>query len=209
MRDGASEFLLTSTLQGLALQLPAPLAKAADEAMPLRVEKKIVLREARPAALRRGARPALARARAASASAAYVRDISGGEPRVLRGGIGIGLAAGESAPPPERGVLANIQLARLDVAAWQALFSDATGKPPEAAAAGGAAPTTRRPTCPPCIAVRAQELAVGGRTLHNVVLGGTRDGALWRANVDAAELSGYAEYRQRAGRAAAMRGSRG
>jgi len=28
-----------------------------------------------------------------------------------------------------------------------------------------------------------------------VVLGGTRDGALWRANIDATELSGYAEYR--------------
>ena len=43
--------------------------------------------------------------------------------------------------------------------------------------------------------MRAQELVVGGRTLHNVVMGGTRDGALWRANIDAAELSGYAEYR--------------
>ena len=35
---------------------------------------------------------------------------------------------------------------------------------------------------------------VSGRTLHNVVLGGSREGTLWRANVDANELSGYAEY---------------
>jgi len=45
------------------------------------------------------------------------------------------------------------------------------------------------------IALRAQELAFGGRTLHNVVLGGTRDGPVWRANIDATELSGYGEYR--------------
>ncbi|MFZ3121097.1 MAG: AsmA-like C-terminal region-containing protein, partial [Variovorax sp.] len=32
--------------------------------------------------------------------------------------------------------------------------------------------------------------------LHDVVLGGSREGALWRANVDASELSGYVEYRQ-------------
>ena len=36
-------------------------------------------------------------------------------------------------------------------------------------------------------------------TLHNVVVGGSRDGQLWRANVDADELNGYVEYRQSAG----------
>ncbi len=43
--------------------------------------------------------------------------------------------------------------------------------------------------------MRTQALAVGGgRTLHDVVLGGSREGSLWRANVDAAELNGYVEY---------------
>ena len=49
------------------------------------------------------------------------------------------------------------------------------------------------------IAVRARELILEGRTLHNVVVGGSRDGLLWRANVDANELNGYVEYRQSAG----------
>ncbi len=190
MRDGASEFSLASSLQGLGLQLPAPLAKPAEDTMPLAIEKKIVERETRA-----GGTPLLQDrlsielARVGSAS--YVRDITGSEARVLRGGIGIGLSPGESATPPERGVLANIQLARVDVPAWQTLFGDTTGKPAEATEGGDDASAY----LPTILALRAQELAVGGRTLHNVVLGGTREGALWHANIDATELSGYAEYR--------------
>jgi uncharacterized protein (TIGR02099 family) len=190
MRDGASEFSLASSLQGLGLQLPAPLAKPPEDTMPLAIEKKIVQRETRT-----GATPLLQDRLSIElgriGSASYVRDISGGEPRVLRGSIGIGLSAGESATPPERGVLANIQLARVDVPAWQALFGDTTGKPAEASEGGDDASAY----LPTILALRAQELAVGGRTLHNVVLGGTREGALWHANIDATELSGYAEYR--------------
>ncbi|MET0312349.1 MAG: AsmA-like C-terminal region-containing protein, partial [Burkholderiaceae bacterium] len=37
---------------------------------------------------------------------------------------------------------------------------------------------------------------VEGRILHNVVMGGSRDGRIWRSNGDADELSGYMEYRQ-------------
>src|SRR6202008_4091694 len=53
VRDGISEFSFSSNLQGLGLQLPAPLAKAPEDMLALSVEKKLVLRE--PA---RGATPA-------------------------------------------------------------------------------------------------------------------------------------------------------
>jgi uncharacterized protein YhdP len=52
---------------------------------------------------------------------------------------------------------------------------------------------------PTVMAVRAKELTLQGRKLHNVVVGGSRDGLTWRANVDATELNGYVEYRQPAG----------
>ena len=52
------------------------------------------------------------------------------------------------------------------------------------------------------MAVRARELTVQGRTLHNVVVGGSREGINWRANVDSSELNGYVEYRQPAAAAA-------
>ncbi len=45
------------------------------------------------------------------------------------------------------------------------------------------------------LAARARTLVLQGRTLHDVVAGGSREGATWRANLDARELSGYVEYR--------------
>lgn len=193
LREGTPEFLLTSTLQGLALPLPAPMAKAADQAMPLRVEKKVVLREARA-----GRTPLVNDQLSVDigqvVAARFVRDVSGAEASVLRGAVGIGAEAADSVALPPSGVQANVNLPRLDLAPWQTLFTETTGSAPEAApgAAGGSGVLAYLPTL---IAVRAQELVVAGRTLHNVVLGGTRDGTLWRANIDANELSGYAEYR--------------
>jgi uncharacterized protein (TIGR02099 family) len=202
VRDGASELLLTSSLQGLALQLPAPLVKTAEEQMPLRIEKKVLARETRETRENRESRQGgvtvatqdqLSLELGRVGSVQFVRDISGAEARVLRGSIGVGLAAGETASLPDKGVFANVNVAKLDIAAWDALLGAAASSTPSEAP--GAAEDAAQAYLPTRIAVRAQELGIAGRTLHNVVLGGTREGALWRANIDATELSGYAEYR--------------
>ena len=52
---------------------------------------------------------------------------------------------------------------------------------------------------PTVIALRAKELTLEGRVLHNVVIGGSREGQFWRGNLDADELNGYVEYRQPTG----------
>ena len=57
------------------------------------------------------------------ASILYVRDVSGEEPRVIRGGIGVGLEPGETPPMQETGVAANINLAHVDLDAWQKLLT--------------------------------------------------------------------------------------
>ena len=49
---------------------------------------------------------------------------------------------------------------------------------------------------PTLMAIRARELTVQGRTLNHVVVGASRDGLNWRANIDATELDGYVEFRQ-------------
>jgi len=100
------------------------MAKEAQDAMPLRVEKKIVLREARGAGAALQLHDQISLELGKVGSASYVRDVSGREARVLRGAIGIGLAAGEAAAPPERGVAANMRFERLDLGAWQALGFD-------------------------------------------------------------------------------------
>ena len=199
VRRGTPEVTVTSSLQGLALNLPPPLNKSAEQALPLRFDNSLV-RESLAGGSAARLQDQLTLELGRLASIAYVRDVSGAEPRVIRGGIAVGLAPGESAPLPEQGVVANINLANVDIDAWSRVIEAAAGPAAPASRAGssgaGAGTTGYLPTV---MAVRARELTVEGRKLHNVVVGGSRDGQTWRANVDATELNGYVEYRQPAG----------
>jgi len=206
-RRGQPELLVSSNLQGLGLSLPAPLSKSAEAQLPFRLETALTRESLLPApaggAVRMRDQLSLELGRIASI--AYVRDLSGPEPRVLRGSIAVGLTPPESAPMPEEGVLANINLNVFDLDAWSSVLSQATGTaltvaapavapgPRTASTAASSEPLGYLPTS---MAVRARELSFGGRKLNNVVVGGTREGLLWRANLDARELNGYLEYRQ-------------
>jgi uncharacterized protein YhdP len=52
---------------------------------------------------------------------------------------------------------------------------------------------------PTRIGLQANSLSADGRTLHQVVAGGLREGGAWRVNVEAQELSGHLVYRQAVG----------
>ena len=198
-RRGKPEVLVTSSLQGLALGLPAPLSKSAEAALPLRYENVLLPESAGPA------QDQLSVELGRVASVSYVRDIGGAEPRVLRGAIAIGLAPGESAQLPDRGVAANVRLDATSIDAWEQALEGGAAPAPAAAAARPAAPVSATAAAaaqsylPTTVALRARELTVEGRTLRNLVVGGSRDGLLWRGNVNADELNGYVEYRQSSG----------
>ena len=185
-RRGEPELLVSSSLQGLALSLPEPMKKNAETVLPFRLETALLPGSAGATRLRDQLTLDLGRL----ASVAYVRDLSGPEPRVLRGSIGVGLTPPETAPMPDDGVAANINLNAFDVDAWSAALSQASGT---ALTSAAAEPLGYLPTS---MAVRARTLTLGGRKLNQVVLGGTRDGYLWKTNVAASELNGYLEYRQ-------------
>ena len=132
-RRGTPEIAVTSNLQGLALNLPAPLAKPAEAVLPLRYENALV-RESLAAAARR-----ICRTSSRSNSAGWPRwSTCATCPGPSRGCSAAaspsGWRAGESAPLPEQGVMANINLANVNVDAWEAVLGRAAG---EGAAAGG------------------------------------------------------------------------
>lgn len=197
---GSTQFSVTSDLQGLALNLPAPLTKSAETALPVRVENIARRGDGRTGQV---LQDQLSLSVGRLASVVYVRDVSGEHPRVLRGAIAVGLVGAESAPLPDEGVVANITLATADLDAWDKALSGLT----DFGASSG--PVAVSPTSldedvaasylPTSLAIRAKELVLGGRTLHDVVLGGSREGLTWRANVNAAELNGYVEFRQAGG----------
>lgn len=188
------EVMVSSSLQGMALNLPAPLAKTAETALPLRFENQLV-----PGSMDAGQtlQDQLSLSIGRVATIAYLRDLSGNDARVVRGSIAVGLEAGESTPAPETGVGAHVNLAALDLDAWESLLgqpNSASVAPPAASAPAGLADAMRY--LPNVMAIRARQLKVQGRRLNNVVVGATRDGPNWRANIDAAELDGYLEFRQ-------------
>ena len=227
-RDGVPEIQFSSDLVGLALNLPAPLTKSAESALPLKFDNSPIFERGAVAGSEKvSTLDQLKLDVGRIASLSYVRDVSGAEARVLRGTMAVGLATDESAPMPVEGVVANINMARLDLDAWAAVLTQATGvklavpEPGSSAAIEPAAQTPAASTIevtpsapvrprgaavnpalgylPNSMAIRAGELLVGGRKLTKLVVGGSREGLIWRANLDASELNGYAEYRQPAG----------
>lgn len=199
-RGGTPEIKVASTLEGVALALPAPLAKAAADALPLRFENT-VLTSSPERALSDRLLLTLGDTAAPLLAVQYERDLRGGSPVALRGSVAVGLGAGESAPLPVRGVLANLQFAEFDVDAWRNALTTSPAVPPGStplapinppAPEAGDAGSSYLPTV---FAVRAQRIQADGRSFNRVVVGGSRDGPLWRANVNAEELNGYVEYR--------------
>lgn len=195
-RRGEPELLVSSNLQGMALSLPAPFVKESEAVLPFKLETAL-LRESLQSGPTGTAlvRDQMTLEFGRLASFMYVRDLSGSEPRVLRGSVAIGLSPQESVALPEDGVAANISLNSVDMDSWNAILSESANmsltEPRANHAALGYLPNS--------LAVRATELIFGGRKLHDVVVGGSREGLQWRANLNADELNGYLEYRQASG----------
>lgn len=188
-RRGATELVVNSNLQGLVLSLPAPLGKSAEAVLPLRLE--IAVRDDASAP----PQDRLTLSLADLVQVVYERDLSQAEPRVLRGAIAVGLDAQETAVLPPAGVSANIKLAQFNVDAWQDVLAQAAGDSVTGGvlAAGNTLVASYLPTE---LAVRSELLTFGGRQYNQMVIGGGREGTLWRANLVATELNGYLEYRQ-------------
>jgi len=207
-RRGVPELTLTSSLQGLALNLPLPLNKAADTSLPLRFERSLTAASlANPKAPQQDQ---LGLEIGRVVSVAYTRDISGAAaqaPRVLRGVINVGPPSPDAAAAAAvagDGVSANVNLDVVNLDAWQNLLGGAGTAAPVPATIvkpQPANPANPNPNAsalqaymPSRLALRAKEFSTSGRTLHNLVVSATREDQAWKSDVDATELSGYAEY---------------
>jgi uncharacterized protein YhdP len=133
-------------------------------------------------------------------SVSYLRELGGAEPQVLRGAIAVGLAPGESVDAA-RGRRERQRAAGQLRCRCLAAGAGACRQRGEAApAARGQFGQTPTPACDGLPAhgdgAAARQVIGQGRTLHNVVVGGSRDDRTWRVNATADELNGYIEYRQ-------------
>jgi uncharacterized protein (TIGR02099 family) len=198
LRRGQPELLITSDLKGMALSLPAPLNKAAATKMPLRIESHLTRESLQPKA--RVLQDQISVSLDRIATVTYVRDLSGPRTRVVRGGIAVGQSVVDAMPMRDNAVSLNLQLPTLDLDAWQLALTQLTGTSPlkrkaNTAIGSESSADDAQDYMPTFAALQAGQIKVSDRLIHKVVVGGTRQGDLWRLNISADELNGSAEVR--------------
>jgi uncharacterized protein (TIGR02099 family) len=192
---GSPQWQLATALGGLAIDLPAPLGKAADAPLPLRVTLT-----PQPSGAGGDARDALVvEGDNGRIALALQLDSAGAAPRVVSGA----LALGAPLPDPVPGLQAAINLPRLDLDAWRAVARDAG-----AGAAGG----DHGIDWPHTIRLKVQDLTLANRHLTRVdaelsrLSGGAAYGAGgWQVRLASDQASGRLTYREPRDGAAAGR----
>ena len=185
LKGGQTEITVASPMQGIALNLPAPMRKAADEPWPLRIATRAI---AAPA----GSQREELRVEAGPLQALYQRDVTH-EAKVLRGAI----AVREKLPElPAQGVVARATFDQINADAWQNALPALSGAKEGAALDSATEGMAEGGYAPSQLTLKAQTLQVSGRTLNAVTAGISHDaGAGWRVSMDAQQLSGLIEVR--------------
>jgi len=168
-RKGGAEVTIDSSLRGMAVSLPEPLAKAATESMPLRVQ------------LLPGKRAGEMRVSATVARIVAVEVASAREGRATAQRIAVALGP-ESGKllrlPDEPGLLVTGSLPELNLDPWLELLPRNDGGAQRAD-----------------FDVGFGVLDVHGKRFHELALKGTSDAQGWSANVAGQELTGELVYR--------------
>ena len=197
-RQGLPDLVVTSNLQGLSLQAPAPLGKSADSTQAFRLDYGLTP-ESRGAAASRW-QDQFQLSLGTVVRAHLVRDIGATPSRLLRGGIALSPDAAPAVVLPSEGLGLNARFEELNLDQWSPWLNKlgttavASGTGPAGERSGGGSDSPQD-LMPGAVALSAQRVTSEGRTLHNLVVGATRQGDLWRATLSADELNGYSEYR--------------
>jgi uncharacterized protein (TIGR02099 family) len=182
---GGAGLTLEASLVGMQIDLPAPLAKPAATALPIRFSqiKDSVTQDHMTFHFGN------------FLSAQYVRELSSakdsGGAKVVRGHIALG--ADLPLDLPERGVNAKVRFEQLDIDSWRPFVTD------NFANSNAATPSDLIGYLPTQMAAEVSSLKAGNRTFDHIVLGLSKLGSTWRINAEATDFSGYAEYRTSAG----------
>ena len=198
------ELQVSTTLQGLQLDLPAPLNKRADAAWPLKLVHRVDEGDGKTDTV------LLDLAGPATLKAELHRALDGNNlPTVQRGMASLtqGGTAPAPLPLPAEGMTARVVLPQLDLDAWLALVDQlkADGSPstpptappaPSTNASTAAASEALDSYLPDTLTVKAGTLQLRQRTLKDVALTVAHPAPqVWRAQIDAQQLAGQVEIR--------------
>ncbi len=170
VRNKVTDIVIESDLVGVTSRLPPPFAKPAAEPLPLRVQRRS-----------RGAEQSLQVALGQRLSAAFALETSGKTTRVKRGAVNFGTAA---KLPEAPGIAVTGALDRIDVDAWLDLHQSVHGKEGDDA----------EDIDVTAIDLKAKEVEVFGRVLHDVALTVNRKNDLWDGAIASTEVAGDIDW---------------
>ncbi len=187
-QGGQIDWLLTSPLVGLGLDLPEPLRKPADASWPLRLSQG-------PGPQADAAGQQQLRLELGALKAIAVVDSAPASPRLLRSA----LSWAAPLPEPVAGGRAVLVVPSLDVDAWRQAWAGLAAATPASPAAPDAAAIDSA-WLPRAVQLRSPELRVASRQLTDVTLDLQRLVAAgdegWRARLVADQAAGTVDYRE-------------
>ncbi|HEU4621662.1 MAG TPA: YhdP family protein [Burkholderiaceae bacterium] len=203
---GAAELNVDSNLVGAALDLPAPLRKTADEALPFRFD---IVPTASATEREQGrAREEWRFSLGSALSAAFERARTAAEQpmRVARAAIGVNAPAELAGP----GTVGNVRLKTVDFDAWQTLLgadadanADARAAPESAPVPGGPGLVATKAESasfelpePFIFNIRADTVNIAGKRFDEVVAGATQFERIWAISVDSRQAEGALQWRR-------------
>lgn len=189
-----TEVIVESTLQGLGVNLPAPLDKAMSTAMPLRFE--ITPEMAGDA---NEARDQIKLSVGSRLNAIYQRKKTSDKNakwNVQRAAISVNAPA----VLPESGLSVFLDTKALNIDEWQRILETAstvsTGSPTPKMGMneGKPRPDIAQYVEPSAFSVLTDELFVFGKKIDKIVLGASNQSGLWQANLDSKQASGFVTW---------------
>lgn len=172
--------LVESSLEGLGIDLPAPLSKTTAQALPLRIELK-------PAESSAGRAEVLTAQIGNLVNARFDHQYANGKLKTVRGGIGVN----QPAPTPASGVQADITVPQFDLDAWRNLLANDTGT----AASGASSAEADSLHMPSRVTLRAQTVRLFDRHIDDVTVHATR-AREWRLNIASKQIEGTATWNE-------------
>ncbi len=195
VRQHQPEVTIESSLAGLGVDLPAPLRKAAQESLPMRMDV-LPLASTDPLIEREELRVALGQ----NIASRYVRErvaARGTDWRVTSGGIGWN----QPAPVPASGLKLAVATDALDVDAWLALKNELVGK--QAASAGGPSRLGSNDVTqylePDNVSARIGELTLSGKKLNKLILEASHRKNAWQMNIESQQAAGSVTWEEPGG----------
>ena len=174
-----ADLVIESALVGVASSLPAPFAKSAGEAMPLRIEKKLL-----PVQTDLALRDQISAALGDAAYVELIRRKRGGVFENERGAI----AVGRPVNLPASGVSLAVSAKRVDLDYWQRMLRPPVG-----------VTTASQVAAPPpfdTLSISTPELVVVGRHFDDVELSAVLKPAQWLIKLSSQQASGDLQWEE-------------